>query len=162
MYNDLYSFLVDFERQGFAWDKASSYICSYLLLLWSVESMIIHQPLCLSYPELDVSISVSYIPPPGAELGPNEYRAASGPVTVTCTAVGSTDPVSYQWSSTCTNCPFQTENSMSVIRLAVRTGDIGNHTCTATSGLISGSKTISFDVVGKQDAINVHALVFPI
>ncbi len=77
-------------------------------------------------------------------------------MTVTCTAVGGTDPVSYQWSSTCRDCPFQTANSTSVTRAAVRTGDIGNHTCTATSGLISGSKTISFDVVGKQDAINVH------
>ena len=124
--------------------------------------MIIHQPLCLSYPELDVSITVSYVPPPGTELGPNEYRAASGPVTVTCTAVGGTDPVSYQWSSTCRDCPFQTDNSKSVTRAAVRTDDTGNHTCTATSGLISGSKTISFDVVGKQDAINVHTLVLPI
>ncbi len=113
-------------------------------------------------PELDVSITVSYVPPPGFIPGPNEYRAASGPVTVTCTAVGGTDPVSYQWSSTCRNCPFQTMTVSSLTRAAVHTGDIGNHTCTATSGLISGSKTISFDVVGKQDAINVHALVLPI
>ena len=113
-------------------------------------------------PELEVSITVSYVPPPGSELGPNEYRAASGPVTVTCTAVGGTGPVSYQWTSTCRDCPFQTENSKSVTRAAVHSSDIGNHTCTATSGLISGSKTISFDVVGKQDAVNVHALVLPI
>ena len=111
--------------------------------------------------ELNVSITVSYTPPPGFIPGPNEYRAASGPVTVTCTAVGGTDPVSYQWSSTCRSCPFKTgtvSSSKCVTRAAVHSGDTGKHTCTATSGLISGSKTITFDVVGKQDAINVHAL----
>ena len=84
-------------------------------------------------------------------------------MNVTCTAVGGTDPVSYQWSSTCRDCPFQTENSKSVIRTAVRTGDIGNHTCTATSGLISGSKTISFDVVGKQNtSFNLNIVLWAV
>ena len=92
---------------------------------------------------------MSYEPPPGTELGPNQYRAASGPVTVTCIAVGGTGPVSYQWSSTCRNCPFQTAISSSVARAAVHSGDTGIHTCTATSGSISGSETISFNVVGK-------------
>ena len=89
---------------------------------------------------------MSYEPPPDAELGPNQYRAASGPVTVTCMPAG---PVSYQWSSTCRNCPFQTANSGSITRAAVHSGDTGDHTCTATSGSISGSETISFNVVGK-------------
>ena len=31
-------------------------------------------------PEQDISINVSYIPPPGTELALNRYRAASGPV----------------------------------------------------------------------------------
>ena len=92
---------------------------------------------------------MSYEPPPGAELGLNQYRAASGPVNVTCTAVGGTGRVSYKWSSTCRNCPFNTANSSSVIRLAVHSGDTGDHTCTATSGSISGSETIIFNVVGK-------------
>ena len=97
-------------------------------------------------PGLAVSVTVSYIPPPDAELGPNQYRAASGPVTVTCTAVG---PVSYQWSSTCRNCPFKTANSNSVTLSTVHSGDTGIHTCTATSGSIRESETISFYVVGK-------------
>ena len=92
---------------------------------------------------------MSYEPPPDAELGPNQYRAASGPVNVTCTAVGGTGPVSYQWSSTCRNCPFQTATSNSVTRAAVHSGDTGNHTCTATSGPINESETISFNIVGK-------------
>ena len=99
---------------------------------------------------LQVSINVSYIPPPGVELGPNQYRAASGPVTVTCMAVG---PVSYQWSSTCRDCPFQTATSSSVSRTTVHSGDTGIYTCTATRGLISGSKTISFNVVGKPSEV---------
>ena len=102
-------------------------------------------------PELAVSITVLYVPPPGTALGPNQFRAASGPVTVTCTAVGGTGPVSYQWSSTCRNCSFQTANSNSVTRVAVHSGDTGVHTCTATSGSISGNKTVIFDVVGKPN-----------
>ena len=99
--------------------------------------------------ELHVSINVSYIPPRGAELEPNEYRAASGPVTVTCTAVGGTGPVSYQWASTCRDCPFLTARSSSVYRAAVHSGDTGTHTCTATRGSTTGSASINFSVVGK-------------
>ena len=99
--------------------------------------------------ELAVSINVSYVPPPGAELGPNEYRAASGPVVVTCTAVGGTGPVSYQWSSTCRDCHFKDAYYNTIIRPAVHSGDTGIYTCTATSGSLSGSETIHFNVVGK-------------
>ena len=97
-------------------------------------------------PELAVSITVLYVPPPGTALGPNQFRAASGPVTVTCMATG---PASYQWSSTCRNCPFKTANHNSVTRASVYSGDTGIHTCTATSGSISESETINFHVVGK-------------
>ena len=98
---------------------------------------------------LVVSISVSYTPPLGAELGPNQYRAASGPVNVTCTAVGGTGPVIYQWSSTCRDCPFQTATSSYVTRAAVHSGDTGTHTCRVTRGSITGSANINFNVVGK-------------
>ena len=103
----------------------------------------------ISYPELSVDISVFYNPPPGFTPGPNEYRAASGPVTVTCAAVGGTGPVSYQWSSTCRDCPFLTSTSSSIHQAAVHSGDTGTHTCTATSGSIRGNKSISFNIVGK-------------
>ena len=100
--------------------------------------------------ELFVDISVSYTPPPGFIPGPNEYRAASGPVTVTCTAVGGTGPVSYQWTSNCRDCSFQTETSSSVHRAAVHSGDTGIHTCTATTASDThGNRSISFNVVGK-------------
>ena len=64
--------------------------------------------------------------------------------------MGGAGPVSYQWSSTCRNCSFQTANSNSVNRPAVHSGDTGIHTCTATSGSsIRGNGTISITVVGK-------------
>ena len=104
-------------------------------------------------PELFVDVRVSYTPPPGFIPGPNEYRAASGPVTLTCTAVGGTGPVSYQWSSTCRYCPILTANSKSVTRASVHSGDTGIHTCTATTASnIHGSRSINFKVVGKCTA----------
>ena len=98
--------------------------------------------------ELAVSIAVDYTPPPGFTPGLNEYRAASGPVGVTCTATGGSGDVDYQWSSTCTNCVFQNSLSNSIIRTAVHSGDIGTHTCTATSGENTGSASIDFNIVG--------------
>ena len=100
-------------------------------------------------PELFVNVRVSYTPPPGFTPGPNEYRAASGPVTVTCTAVGATGPVSYQWSSTCRDCHFKSERWNPIDRAAVHSGDTGTHTCTATSCSKTGSGSIIFKVVGK-------------
>ena len=70
-------------------------------------------------------------------------------MVVTCTAVGGTDPVSYQWSSTCRYCPFMNANSNSVAQEVVDSDDTGIHTCTAISGSLSGSETIHFNVVGK-------------
>ena len=83
-------------------------------------------------------------------LGPNEYRAASGPVTVTCTAIGETGSVSYQWSSTCSNCPFQTATSGMITRGAVHSGDTGTHTCNATTSANVGSASIKFSVKGEH------------
>ena len=99
---------------------------------------------------LTVSISVDYSPPADFTPGPNEYRAASGPVTVTCTATGlGNGAVSYQWSSTCRNCPFQSATTNSIRRSAVHSGDTGTHTCTATQNGITASTTINFLVVGE-------------
>ena len=99
--------------------------------------------------ELLVNIRVSYTPPPEFIAGPNEYRAASGPVRVTCTAVGGTGPVSYQWSSTCRDCPFLSATRSSVYLTFVHSGDTGIHTCTAMDSKIHGSRSIIFNVVGR-------------
>ena len=97
-----------------------------------------------------VSISVVYNPPDDFTPGPNEYRAASGPVVVTCTATGpGTESVSYQWSSTCRNCPFQSSTLSSITRAAVHSGDTGTHTCVATRDDGSTARaSIDFNVVG--------------
>ena len=100
---------------------------------------------------LTVIISVEYDPPTDFTPGPNEYRAASGPVTVTCTATGpGTGTVSCQWSSTCRDCRFQSSTSCSIKRAAIHSGDSGTHTCVATSANgLTGRASITFNVVGE-------------
>ena len=101
--------------------------------------------------DLTIRISVDYDPPADFNPGPNEYRAASGPVAVTCTATGTgTGPVSYRWSSTCRSCPFQTATTSSIFRAAVHSGDTGTHTCVATRGGSTASASIAFRVVGES------------
>ena len=101
-------------------------------------------------PELAVNISVSYTPPPGTELGPTQYRAASGPVEVTCKVMGNTNSVNYHWSSTCRDCNFQDVTNKFIRRGAVHSGDTGTHTCTAVSEGVTGNASIIFNVVGEQ------------
>ena len=99
---------------------------------------------------LAVSISIEYIRPADFSGAPNEYRAASGPVTVTCSATGAgSGAVSYQWSSTCRQCPFQTASGSTVVRAAVHSGDTGTHTCHATQDGFISNASISFIVVGE-------------
>ena len=112
-------------------------------------------------PPVAVSIVVSYTPPPGFTPGDStEYRAASGAVVVTCTAsgAGGTDPdtdYTYQWTSTCINCPFQMTNDMSMMRMITRAAvtilDDGTHTCTAIRAgqAVSGSASTVFNIVGE-------------
>ena len=98
---------------------------------------------------LTVNITVSYLPPPGIALGPNEYWTASGPVDVTCIAVGGSGAVRFQWSSTCRSCLFQPAASQTITRAAVHSGDTGIHTCTAVDGTgNSGNGSITFNIVG--------------
>ena len=114
-------------------------------------------PFCL-LPPVSVSINVDYTPPPGFTPGdPTEYRAASGPVDVTCTATGAggTDPdidYTYQWTSDCINCPFQTSSDRMITLGAVTIFYDGTHTCTATreGQSASGSASIVFNIVGER------------
>ena len=95
---------------------------------------------------------VDYSPPDGfTRNSDTEYRAASGPVVVTCIATGASGTVSYQWSSTCRDCPFQTSTTATVRREAVTSGDTGTHTCTAVDGGSGNteSASIEFSVVGE-------------
>ena len=97
---------------------------------------------------------MDYTPPPGITLGPNEYRAGSGPMTVTCTATATnpTGALSYQWSSTCSDCAFRNATSRSVTQQVVHSTATGTHTCTVIdlSGRnVPGNASIVIKVVGK-------------
>ena len=119
--------------------------------------------ICFLIEHLNISISVDYTPPGDFTPGPNEYRAASGPVTVTCTATGlGTELISYQWSSTCNSCPFQSATSNSIKRAAVHSGDNGTHVCVASRGTSTARASIDFHVVGEKpseaDNLLLHLL----
>ena len=99
---------------------------------------------------LTVKLFVNYTHPDDFNGGPNEYRAASGPVIVTCTATGAgSGTISYQWSSTCRNCPFQSATSSSIRRAAVHSGDNGTHTCAVSRNGGTARVSIEFLVVGQ-------------
>ena len=91
---------------------------------------------------------MSYNPPTDFVRHLNEYRAASGPVIVTCTAIGGTE-ISYQWSSTCSGCDFKSARLETIERRAVHSGDTGTHTCTATAAEGVGNASIYFKVTGE-------------
>ena len=98
-----------------------------------------------------------------------DYRAASGPVNLTCQVEGATGTVTYQWTSTCTHdqC-FVTGTNREVSRTFVRAGvDAGNHTCTATDSVGStGTDNIVMNIVGMSDCIihtsGVNQFNFPL
>ena len=100
-----------------------------------------------------VSITVDRTDPPGfTPENPTDYRAASGPVIVTCTATGGSGSGDYQYVWTSTSSSFRRTSTgvTSVIeQTAVHSGDIGTHTCTASRGEDSASASIVFNVVGE-------------
>ncbi len=80
----------------------------------------------------------------------NDFRAVSGPVTLTCQVEGATGTVSYLWTSTCGNC-FARGASQSVTQLFLRAPfDDGTHTCTATDsdGGEAGSASFVMRIIG--------------
>ena len=93
---------------------------------------------------------MDYTAPADAVLGMNEYRAASE-VTLSCVVTGGFS-VSYQWTSTCSDCFVRgTESFVATPFLyPLRSIDSGNHTCTATDNRgWTASDTIEMRVVGK-------------
>ncbi len=103
--------------------------------------------------DLTVTIDVAYTSPADFDRpSVNDFRAGSGPVTLTCQvpAEGTTAPVSYQWTSTCGNC-FASGSTPSVTQLFLRAGvDDGTHTCTATDsgGGETGSASFVMRIIG--------------
>ena len=104
---------------------------------------------------------VDYVRPADFFPGVNEYRAGSGPVTVTCKVEGpGSGTVSYQWSSTCRNCPFRTATSSVIRRAAVHSGDNGTHTCVVTKGGSTARASIDFLIVGKYMFLNTFKIEY--
>ncbi len=101
--------------------------------------------------DLVVTVDVTYTPPADFDRpSESDYRASSGPVTLTCQVEGATGTVSYQWNSTCGNC-FARGASQSVTQLFLRAGlDDGTHTCTATDsdGGETGSASFEMKIIG--------------
>ena len=95
------------------------------------------------------------LPPGITPGGPNEYRAASGEYTITCTATGGpgSGNYEYEWTSTCSGCKFETTSTgvtSMIERQALHSGDGGTHTCTATREGLSGSDSINVTIVGEH------------
>ena len=127
---------------------------------WDVSSkftptLLLYTHLNITLVSLDVEISVDRTDPPGfTPENPTDYRAASGPQIVTCTATEGSGSGEYQyvWTSNCSGCSFRrtSTGATSVIsRTALHSGDIGTHTCTASRGGDSASASIVFNVVGE-------------
>ncbi len=100
-------------------------------------------------------MDVAYLPPADFDRrSVNDFRASSGPVTLTCQVEGATGTVTYQWTSTCTGQCFvlrspQTEPS--VTQDFLRAGlDDGTHTYTATDsgGGETGSASFLMRIIG--------------
>ena len=110
----------------------------------------------LNCPDLDASIDVTYNPPNDSIWlrQNNEYRAASGPLVATCRVQGTSGAVTFQWSSTCRDCPFQSIKPQStrsvLVRAALHSGDTGTHTCTVNDNQgRAGIASIVMNIKGK-------------
>ena len=142
----------------------------YINNVENLNSLLLHTHLTittLASPDvLTVGITVNYNPPPGFTPGPNEYRAASGPVIVTCTVTEGAGSGAYQyvWTSTCQpSCDFQRSSTGAtsvIVRQAVHSGDIGTHTCRASRGGESAIKSIVFNVVGEWLLLRVTVCIY--
>ncbi len=93
-----------------------------------------------------VFIDVFYTPPADFDQPTvNDFRAGSGPVSLTCGVREATGPLIYQWTSTCNNC-FARGTTQSVTRGFLRVDrEEGTHTCTATDSV--NGRTGSADFV---------------
>ena len=133
----------------------TSFIASFTCRIGKYFTSAFHLSGFLSlHTELAVTFDVDYTPPFGFVGGPNDYRAASGGLTITCQATGGSGPVTYLWTSTCSTGCFissATEGNEVVGRGSLQSVDSGNHTCTVTDsdGGEIGNATIEINVVGE-------------
>ncbi len=103
---------------------------------------------------LTVTIDVEYTPPADFDRPTViDFRAGSGPITLTCQVEGATGTVTYLWTSTCTGDCFvlrSPQTNPSVTQLYLRAGvDDGTHTCTATdSDGETGSASTEMRIIG--------------
>ncbi len=95
--------------------------------------------------DLTVTIDVDYTSPADFDQPTvNDFRAASGPVTLTCQVEGATGDVTYQWTSTCGNC-FVSGTTQSVTGNFLRVDvDQATHNCTATDSDSGETGSASF------------------
>ncbi len=132
----------------------STYICTYM---WQEISMQETKQPFLT--DLTVTIDVGYTPPADFDQPTvNDFRAGSGPVTLTCQVEGATGSVSYQWTSTCGNCFANGPTSQSVTGGFLRVvREEGTHTCYATD--IGSGRTGSADFLMRIIGMLVSSLL---
>ena len=97
-----------------------------------------------------MSISVDYTPPPDFDYDPTlkQYRAASGPLTLTCEVAGNSGPLAYTWV-TPWNQYWIPSTTRTYSRRALHSDDNGRYTCTATdAGGSSGEASTTVKIVG--------------
>ncbi len=112
--------------------------------------------------DLTVTIVVDYTPPVDFDRpSESDYRAGSGPVTLTCQVEGATGSVTYQWTSTCTGACFifhTLGRKPSVTQPFLRASvDDGTHTCTATDS--DGGEIVSASTVMRIIGTFVSSLL---
>ncbi len=98
-----------------------------------------------------VTIDVDYTPPADFDQPTvNDFRASSGPVTLTCQVEGATGTVSYQWTSTCGNCFARGTSPLVTVGFLRAPFNDGTHTCTATDsdGGETGSASFVMRIIG--------------
>ena len=112
-----------------------------------------------------VTIDVDYTPPVDFDRPSlSDYRAGSGPVTLTCQVEGATGTVTYSWSSECsgTSCVEQSGTDQSLLVTSavgfLRAGvDDGTYTCTATDSVgVTGSADTVISIIGMFCAMYQH------
>ena len=98
----------------------------------------------------DVSISVSYSPPPDFTLPSPPYYRPATTVSLTCNAHGATGSIRYYWTSTCSSCFASGSYSQTISKNILTSSDAGIHTCTATDSTgTSVSASTEMKLYGK-------------